>query len=332
MAVAQGEIKGAVKAAENPAYARGGKASKYADLASVWDACREALGKHGLAVIQSPSTETDGEGIRVILTTRLCHSSGEWLEGSASARPASGLPQAVGSAITYLRRYALASFVGVAPEDDDGNAGSGIEPKVQPKKTVAESAKTADDAARERKALLDGLSKDLADWPELEVEALHQRVIKRSKPAKASLYSLGELRALKAAAQRPEPPSEATKAGTTGSSSVEDSPPSADQQKALASEKARILPAAWTTILTDTLCETPEKEMTEAQAERILEMTAQEPDSSLPGFDEDGKEIHWIVCPKGCGAPVRWTKSQKGNNITVGEDGKPHLFSCEKAK
>ena len=112
---AQGLIEGAKKDAANPFFK-----SKYADLASVWDACRAALAVNGLAVIQSPAAE----GTRVSVDTLLTHSSGQWVAGTVSVTAKEDTPQAIGSAITYLRRYALQSFVGVAPEDDDANAAS----------------------------------------------------------------------------------------------------------------------------------------------------------------------------------------------------------------
>ena len=112
---AQGLIEGAKKDAANPFFK-----SKYADLASVWDACRAALAVNGLAVIQSPAAE----GTRVSIDTLLTHSSGQWVAGTVSVTAREDSPQAIGSAITYLRRYALQSFVGVAPEDDDANAAS----------------------------------------------------------------------------------------------------------------------------------------------------------------------------------------------------------------
>jgi hypothetical protein len=115
IAKAQGQIKGASKDANNPFFK-----SKYADLASVWDACRGALSANGLAVIQSPSAD----GMRVLVDTLLTHSSGQWIAGTVSVTAKEDTPQAIGSAITYLRRYALQSFVGVAPEDDDGNLAS----------------------------------------------------------------------------------------------------------------------------------------------------------------------------------------------------------------
>jgi hypothetical protein len=126
LAAAQGKLRDARKDSTNPHFR-----TRYADLASVWDACRAALSEHGLAVVQTPSLE-DG---RVIVTTTLLHKSGEWVAGSIGARPAKDDPQSIGSAITYLRRYGLAAIVGVAPgDDDDGEAAQGrTEPKGKPR-------------------------------------------------------------------------------------------------------------------------------------------------------------------------------------------------------
>lgn len=116
LAKAQGMIRGAVKDSQNPYFK-----SSYADLASVWDACREALSKCELAVIQT--TEPDEKGIVVVTT--LAHSSGEWMRGKLRVIPAKNDAQAIGSVITYMRRYALAAMVGIAQVDDDGNAATG---------------------------------------------------------------------------------------------------------------------------------------------------------------------------------------------------------------
>jgi hypothetical protein len=113
---AQGQMEGAAKGNINPHFK-----SKYADLASVWDACREPLTKNGLAVLQP----VKADGAKVTVTTILMHSSGEWIEESLTMTAQQNTPQGVGSAITYGRRYGLASMVGIAPEDDDGNAASG---------------------------------------------------------------------------------------------------------------------------------------------------------------------------------------------------------------
>lgn len=115
LAKAQREMTGASKDNLNPHFK-----SKYADLASVWDACREPLGKHGIAVIQPPCAE----GPKVMVTTLLAHESGEWIESDLTMTAGQNTPQGIGSCITYARRYALQSMVGIAPEDDDGNAAS----------------------------------------------------------------------------------------------------------------------------------------------------------------------------------------------------------------
>lgn len=116
LAKAQGAIKNAVKDSANPYFK-----SKYADLASVWDACRKELSDNGLSVVQVPAMR-DG---KVCVTTILMHASGEWIDGELELTPVKDDPQGAGSAITYARRYALSGFAGIAPEDDDGNAASG---------------------------------------------------------------------------------------------------------------------------------------------------------------------------------------------------------------
>jgi len=116
LCAAQSVMKGAVKDATNPAFR-----TTYADLASVWDAARSPLTSNGLSVSQHPGRTEDGQ---VSVTTILMHSSGQHIISVVSAMPTQGTPQAAGSVVTYLRRYALSSVVGIAPEDDDGHAAS----------------------------------------------------------------------------------------------------------------------------------------------------------------------------------------------------------------
>jgi hypothetical protein len=116
LAKAQSEIKGAKKDAENPFFK-----SSYADLASTWEACREALSKNELAIAQTTEIH-DGT---IVLKTILMHSSGESITGILPVLVGEkASSQQLGSTITYNRRYALAAMVGVAPEDDDGNTAS----------------------------------------------------------------------------------------------------------------------------------------------------------------------------------------------------------------
>jgi hypothetical protein len=114
MAKAQTTIQQAHKDKENDFFK-----SSYADLASVWDACRLPLSENGIAVFQMPTTTAEGA---VAVTTCLAHSSGQWIEETMACKPAKGDAQAMGSVVTYLRRYMLAAAAGVAPADDDGNA------------------------------------------------------------------------------------------------------------------------------------------------------------------------------------------------------------------
>lgn len=120
LAKAQGAIQAATRSAENPHFR-----SKYADLGAVWDACRDALSRQGLAVVQSPRLVTTHESIWFVeVDTLLLHASGQWLRDVLAMPLQAPTAQGVGSAVTYARRYALAAIVGVAPadDDDDGNA------------------------------------------------------------------------------------------------------------------------------------------------------------------------------------------------------------------
>lgn len=117
LAKAQGEIEGAKKGKENPHFR-----SKYADLDSTWEACRKPLSAHGLSVVQLPF-DCDG---KIGVETLLMHESGEWIKGNISVKMTQETnPQNAGSILTYLRRYSLQGAVGIAPEDDDGNAAAG---------------------------------------------------------------------------------------------------------------------------------------------------------------------------------------------------------------
>jgi len=138
LAKAQAAMKPALKDSTNPHFK-----SKYADLTSVWEACRDALTKNGLSVAQV--TEFDGE--LTWIRTILLHSSGEMLEGRYPLRPVQNTPQGMGSAMSYARRYALAAMVGVVADDDDGQAAStGNGHAYEPPPPAPTKAQTANDA------------------------------------------------------------------------------------------------------------------------------------------------------------------------------------------
>jgi hypothetical protein len=126
---AQADITGALKDSANPFFK-----SKYADLASCWDACRSQLAANNLAVIQT--TEIGETG--AVLVTTLAHSSGEWMRGYLPILSKDAGPQGQGSGITYARRYALAAIVGLAQIDDDAEAAQARgKPEVKPDPDLA---------------------------------------------------------------------------------------------------------------------------------------------------------------------------------------------------
>jgi len=127
LSIVQGKLTYAVKDSANPFFK-----SKYADLESVWDACRSLLAENGLAVMQFPGLYSELDK-SMSLTTILTHISGEWISQEMSVPVTKADAQGAGSAITYMRRYALAAVVGVVQADDDGNAASSPKPVVKAK-------------------------------------------------------------------------------------------------------------------------------------------------------------------------------------------------------
>lgn len=107
--------------------------SRYASLGAIINAVRLPLARHGISAVQTVSTDGGAVGV----TTTLLHASGEWMaETAMSALPDRATVQQLGSVITYLRRYALASITGIVGEDDDdGNATtSPSAPRSEPRK------------------------------------------------------------------------------------------------------------------------------------------------------------------------------------------------------
>lgn len=171
LAKAQAAMDNASKDRTNPAFK-----SKYADMASVRDAVNGPLSSHGIAYVQAAATTADG----VTVETRLIHSSGQWLSSVLGAAPKGYDAQSIGSTITYLRRYGLMALTGIAPEDDDGNAGSGRQDgppawQSQPREQIARQeapkapAKWRDDTRKSFCAELDKLGikyDNVAAWSE----------------------------------------------------------------------------------------------------------------------------------------------------------------------
>lgn len=135
---AQTEMERARAASKNPHFK-----SNYADLSQVQDACLPALHSNGFAVIQPLGRDEHGDFVETVFL----HESGWQTSGRAYLIIGKNDMQGYGSAVTYARRYGLASLAGITDEDDDGNAAARAAPKpatAPPPKRAATS--TADSA------------------------------------------------------------------------------------------------------------------------------------------------------------------------------------------
>ena len=136
LSAAQAEIQNPSKSAENPFFK-----SRYADLAEVLSVVRPAFTKQHLSIVQMPFTSESGQ---IGVTTMISHGSGQWMQGEVALplQVNKNVNQDAGSAITYLRRYALAAACGVAQEDTDGNLGQKNIGKVTNLKPISQSQAT----------------------------------------------------------------------------------------------------------------------------------------------------------------------------------------------
>jgi len=115
---ARREFSKLTKNKENPHFG-----SSYADLAQVIAVTEDGLASHGLALIQSPLYLKWSGQLEMFLQTRIWHvKSLQWLQAWWWVDPAKRDPQGFGSAMTYGRRYPAQTLLGLAGEDDDGNA------------------------------------------------------------------------------------------------------------------------------------------------------------------------------------------------------------------
>lgn len=114
LAQLQAKLGNVAHDAENPHFKHG-----YTSLPAFLEAVRGPLGEHGFSLSQHPGVNDLGH---VIVETFLLHDSGQWLRSVAASPAVKAEPQAIGSAITYLRRYALAAVLNIAQDDDDAES------------------------------------------------------------------------------------------------------------------------------------------------------------------------------------------------------------------
>lgn len=199
LSAAQGEMQFAAKDTANLFFK-----SKYADLASVIEAAKPHLAKHGLSVSQSPDfrcfPSVDGSSVWLwVLESTLLHESGEWISSIYPLTPIKSDPQGFGSCLTYARRYSFMALVGIAAasDDDDGNKASEKPGKQPPTKVTAPvddhlSAAKLDQGSAKRPVIPENpwlwkfqgesehRGKPIAALPDDKIEALKEPAFRKS--------------------------------------------------------------------------------------------------------------------------------------------------------
>lgn len=185
LAKAQLDMGPALKDSNNPAFK-----SKYADLASVMNACLPSMNKHGIAVVQPIGRDGD---VRFVETVLIHGESGESLNCRVELMIGKHDMQGYGSAVTYARRYGLMAMAGIAPEDDDGNAAA-KSPMTEDR--PAPRGPTAAQVAADSLSNADSLDRLAAIWKDIPrsvqgeasvIKAKDDRKAALSKPADADL-------------------------------------------------------------------------------------------------------------------------------------------------
>jgi hypothetical protein len=170
LAKAQSEMPTAGLNSENPYFK-----SSYADLSEIVRVSRPSLTKNGLSVTQQIITDDNGA---TMIHTVLMHSSGQWIETNMRVLPPKNDVQALGSYLTYLRRYSYGALVGVVvtddSDDDDGERavatsretfakGTALNAKYDPKKQSSEVI---------TKEQLEELEYELSEYPDIAEQIL----------------------------------------------------------------------------------------------------------------------------------------------------------------
>ncbi len=164
LAKAQGAITLAAEAAKNPHLG-----SRYADLGSIWEACRRPLAENGLAVLQPVTTTSQG----VVVETLLIHESGEFIRRRLAVPVEVRLSKegksqpwmwSFGAAVTYARRFGLAAMVGVATRGDEEGAGSAGQPDTSRARPPRESKPPESRPPPERQTAAEPKSEPPTPW------------------------------------------------------------------------------------------------------------------------------------------------------------------------
>ncbi len=196
MAKAQADIGHARPDKTNPHFK-----SRFASLKAITDACRPALTKNGIATLQAATS--DGETVTV--TTRLSF-QGQFYEADLSSKQGQPGPQALGSVVSYLKRYGLAGLCGVPvsedPEDDDGEATETRPAKPNGHAAAEQIRAAANDPASRKAACFARLARLGQEGKDLRAFVGH--AIGRTVPGdgEIKLTSVQELEALESATEK----------------------------------------------------------------------------------------------------------------------------------
>jgi hypothetical protein len=188
LAKAQAELtnpeKSLVATIRSPFHREGDRTFRYAPLSSGLDIVRKGLGRYEIATIQTTAIDKDAGLLR--LTTVLAHSSGEWISSEWPVCPIADIASAqrMGAALTYARRYALFTLVGIAGEDDldapdlDATAKTGVE---EPPRSDHHSRSTGDAAvvARARDGAKLAVRSAISVLPSDQSAILRERLLAR---------------------------------------------------------------------------------------------------------------------------------------------------------
>jgi hypothetical protein len=131
----QGKMTAVKKDSINPFYK-----SKYASLDTIWETIRKPLTDNGLSIAQTMNLIED----KSVLETTLYHTSGEWISGVQLVNPVKDDPQALGSAISYARRYSLSALLGIVADEDDDAETATPKAKEKPISTGGETSKKSE--------------------------------------------------------------------------------------------------------------------------------------------------------------------------------------------
>ena len=170
--------------------------SRYASFPSVLNTIRPHLAANGLSIVQTSRKEELYGSMHVIVTTRLLHSSGQWIQEDISSAinvKAQNSIQDMGSLISYLKRYAIQGLVLIAgDDDDDGEAAARTQPAEQDEKfkpMIFMQMQELTNLAKKKGVNIDVIAKayQCSELKEMSVTQYHQAKKKlESKPDKES--------------------------------------------------------------------------------------------------------------------------------------------------